>query len=223
MLFSLVVLMSTALCIFIVEGWRKMIHEKIKNFNVESSRLTCADFIKRLLEKKGLNYTVRHDIDAPTGHCHYRKKEIVLSYPPESIKYLALYQAGHEAGHAFYGPGLLKKNVFLSFPVVLASFALPFYAGWKGWSETAALRTLLLIYAVIVALCMSNIISEVRASLFSINKIEQAISDARLRKLKLFVIQEIASDVLVITGLYVIWASAIWIFYKMAVYLSLNT
>ncbi|HAS04723.1 MAG TPA: hypothetical protein DCR71_03035 [Dehalococcoidia bacterium] len=216
MLLSSVALMLVALCIFIVGEWRKMIHKKIRNFDVESTRLTCADFTRQLLEEKGLNYTVCHDIDARTGHCHYRKKEITLSYSPDSTKYLALYQAGHEVGHAFYGPGLLNKSILLSLFVILVSFALPLYAGWKDWSETTVLVALLPVYILIAAYCINSVLSEIKASLFSASKTKQTIGD--ISELKLFVIQDIVSDVLITIGLCVVWASAMWIFYRTAVY-----
>ncbi|MGB9847547.1 MAG: hypothetical protein ACPLRH_08580, partial [Desulfotomaculales bacterium] len=96
-----------------------------------------------------------------------------------------------------------------------ASVIFPVLAGWKKWPENVALMVFLPIYVAITVQCIGYVFSEMKASLSSVSKLKQEFNAVRLREFIPLVVQDIVSDVILKTSLYILQASAMWFLYKM--------
>lgn len=199
--------------------------KKIKNVVViHPLSLTCENFAKELLREANCNYTVYCKPNKLTSYCNYRKREIVLSQPVESVSLSALYEAGHEVGHAYLGPSFFKRNVYFFYLVVLAMIILPLYAAWTRLPENVASLLFLPVYLSVAAICLDTILSEVKASLFSIGKLKIRINDSDIMsQFKKVAVQDIASDILLRAGTWSVLTSAMWSLYQITMYFSGKT
>ncbi|WP_169726480.1 hypothetical protein [Desulfotruncus alcoholivorax] len=199
---------------------RRMCKNPENSYNSEED-FTCGEFVQELLRETKCGYEVVYDPQSVKGLCHYKKKEIILTYLPETRTLWPLFQAGHEIGHAYYGPDFLFRYRALLLPVIPVLFLVPVCLGLTNQPTIHAFLFTICACVFFLLGCYEIFSSEVKASLFALEKLKSRVKtqkavDKLTKRLKL----DIWYNALEIPAWFTVFTSSLWFFYLAARYFS---
>lgn len=122
-----IIILIVSILVYLLAGRRFALEEKKLT---QEMPLSCGEFAELLLSQEGIGYDVIKDNTLrQTGLCDFKSKRICLSFPLGSNILQALFEAGHEVGHAVQGeiPFKMPIYIFMCFIVYLTCFVSGFY------------------------------------------------------------------------------------------------
>jgi hypothetical protein len=196
-------------------------YKNLENSYTGEEDFTSGEFVQELLRETKCNYKVVYDPQSVKGLCHHKKREIRLTYLPETRNLWALFQAGHEIGHAYYGPGFLFRYRVLLLPVIPVLFLIPVCLGLTNQPTIHAFLFTICACVFLLLGCYEIFSSEVKASLFALEKLKSRVKtqkavDKLTQRLKL----DIWYNALESAAWFTVFASSLWFFYLAAQYFS---
>lgn len=186
----------------------------IKRKDVFSLPFTSGEFAEKLLREAGVPYRVERDEFAETGICNHEKKQIILTYDLNSRFALALFEAGHEAGHAVRGPHFFAKHRILTLVLHVLMVGTALVGGLMGVSAPLSLVVPFVVAPAFFFAGMWK--SEIGASKHGFKRLLEAPLEDDARKL---IRSKMLYDFSVITGEALAWVaiylSSAWFLYEL--------